>query len=110
MIDQSVDEHAAELPELVYVPAHPQARSGRADIVMEIRKLPDDRRMLPVFTSTRRLVETLGPMQPWAELPLESARRMMGEAGVDLVVIDPPAGPDVVRWQEADLEALGRSD
>jgi hypothetical protein len=91
--------------ELVFVPAHPRGQ----DVVFEVRGLPDGRRMLPVFTSTRRLVEALGPMQPWAAVPLAAARALMGEAGVDLVVVDPVPGPDLVRWAEGDLEALVRS-
>jgi hypothetical protein len=99
-----------DLPELVFVPAHPQVRSGEQDVVLEVRATADGKRMLPVFTSTEALVAALGPMQPWAKLPLESARRLMGEAGVDLVVVDPPAQADAVRWAEGDIDALRRSE
>ncbi|HEX9337679.1 MAG TPA: SAV_915 family protein [Pseudonocardiaceae bacterium] len=95
--------------DLVYVPAHPGNRGGRQDVVFEVRGLPDGRRMLPVFTSTERLVAALGPVQPWAKLPLSKASELMGEAGVDLVVVDPTAEPDTARWQEGDIEELVRS-
>lgn len=65
--------------------------------------------MLPVFTSTERLVAALGPLQPWAQLPLARASELMGEAGVDLVVVDPTADDDATRWQQGDIEALLRS-
>ncbi|HEX4725113.1 MAG TPA: SAV_915 family protein [Pseudonocardiaceae bacterium] len=94
---------------LVYVPAHPGNRGGRQNVVFEVRGLPDGRRMLPVFTSTERLVAALGPLQPWAQLPLARASELMGEAGVDLVVVDPTADDDATRWQQGDIEALLRS-
>ncbi len=65
--------------------------------------------MLPVFTSTARLVEALGPVQPWVSLPLSKASELMGRAEVDLVVVDPPADQDAARWQDGDIEALLRS-
>jgi hypothetical protein len=97
------------MSDLVYVPAHPGNRGGRRDVVFEVRGLPDGRRMLPVFTTTERLVAALGPAQPWAKLPLTRASVLMGEAGVDLVVVDPPAGSDTTRWQEGDIQELLRS-
>jgi hypothetical protein len=97
-------------PELVFVPAHPRNRGGRHDVVFEVRGLPDGRRMLPVFTSTERLVDALGPVQPWVSLPLSNASELMGQAGVDLVVVDPPADQDAARWQDSDIEALLRSE
>lgn len=97
------------MSDLVYVPAHPGNRIGRTDVVFEVRGLPDGRRMLPVFTTTERLVAALGPVQPWARMPLDRASELMGEAGVDVVVVDPPAEPDAMRWQEGDIEALMRS-
>src|SRR5882757_11480774 len=96
-------------PELVFVPAHPRNRGGRHDVVFEVRGLPDGRRMLPVFTSTERLVDALGPVQPWVSLPLSKASELMGRAGVDLVVVGPPADQDASRWQDGDIEALVRS-
>ena len=93
----------------MFVPAHPRNRGGRQDVVFEVRGLPDGRRMLPVFTSTERLVEALGPVQPWVSLPLSKASELMGRAEVDLVVVDPPADQDAARWQPSDIEALLRS-
>jgi len=99
----------SRVTDLVYVPAHPGNQSRPHDVVFEVRGLPDGRRMLPVFTSTERLVATLGPAQPWARLPLAKASELMGAAGVDLVAIDPPADEDAARWRPADIEMLLRS-
>ncbi|HKB29330.1 MAG TPA: SAV_915 family protein [Streptosporangiaceae bacterium] len=95
-------------PEIVFAPAHPQVRDGRKDVVFEIRELADGRRMLPVFTTTERLVTALGPEQPWAALPLRAAQALMSAAGVEQIVLDPAAEADAWRWQESDLEALRR--
>ena len=75
-------------------------------MVFEVRQRADGVRALPVFGSVRRLVEALGPAQPWVALPLVRARELMGTAGVGLVVLDPVAGPGAWRWRPEDLQAL----
>lgn len=77
-------------------------------MIFEVRELSDGGRALPVFTTVKRLVATLGPEQPWVALPLRNIRAIMGGAGVDRVVIDPQARPDAWRWQASDLQALER--
>ena len=61
-----------------------------------------------MFSTVKRLVEALGPEQPWVALPLRNVQAIMGGAGVDRVVVDPEAGPGAWRWQASDLEELGR--
>jgi len=99
----------SRLPEIVFVPAHPQVRDGRKDVVFEVRQLTDGRRVLPVFTTTEQLTSALGPQQPWAALPLRAAQALMGAAGVSELVLDPQAQPGAWRWQRTDIEALKRS-
>jgi hypothetical protein len=95
------------LPQIVMAPARPDIRPGHdRDVVFEVRELSDGGRALPVFTTVKRLVATLGPDQPWVALPLRNIQAIMGGAGVDRVVIDPQAEPGAWRWQESDLQAL----
>jgi hypothetical protein len=97
------------LPEIVIAPARPDIRPGHdGDVIFEVRELPDGDRALPVFTTVKRLVATLGPDQPWVALPLRNIRTIMGGAGVDRVVIDPQVQPGAWRWQASDLQALER--
>ena len=97
------------LPEIVIAPARPDIRPGHdSDVIFEVRELGDGDRALPIFTTVKRLVTTLGPDQPWVALPLRNIRTIMGGAGVDRVVIDPQVRPGAWRWQASDLQALER--
>jgi hypothetical protein len=92
---------------IVIAPARQDIRPGHdGDVIFEVRELSDGGRGLPVFTTVRRLVETLGPDQPWVAVPLRNMQAIMGGAGVDRVVIDPVAQPGTWRWQPSDLQAL----
>ncbi len=66
------------------MPAHPQVRDGRKDVVFEVRQLADGRRVLPVFTTTEHLIAALGPRQPWAALPLRAELRRIRPGGAAL--------------------------
>jgi hypothetical protein len=95
------------LPEIVIAPARQDVRPGHdGDVIFEVREISDGGRALPVFTSVERLVQTLGPDQPWVALPLRNIQAIMGGAGVDRVLIDPLAQPGAWRWQPSDLQAL----
>ena len=101
------DPAGGGLPEVVVVPARQDVRPGHdGEVVFEVRELSDGGRALPVFTTVKRLVATLGPDQPWVALPLRNIQAIMGGAGVDRVVIDPQAQPGTWRWQPSDLQAL----
>lgn len=93
-----------QLPELVYAPARPIVREGRRELLYEVRDCPDGTRVLPVFTSLDRLVEELGPAQPWAQSPLRAVRALMGAAGVTRVELDPALAGSAWRWTLEDLE------
>jgi hypothetical protein len=91
------------LPELVIVPAHPVPHRA---IEFETREdLGGGAPVLPVFSTVRRLVQVLGPDQPWVAMPLVSIRELAGSAGVREVRLDPSAAPGAWRW---DMEELAR--
>jgi hypothetical protein len=95
-------------PEIVFVPAHPADREG-SDLVFEVRELADGTPVLPVYSSTARLVDALGPAQPWAAFPLQTTRDMMARAGVGMVVLDPQIAPGAPRWRPEDLAEMAES-
>jgi len=95
------------LPEIVVAPARQDVRPGHeGDVIFEVREISGGGRALPVFTTVKRLVATLGSDQPWVALPLQNIQAIMGGAGVDRVVIDPQAEPGTWRWQPSDVQAL----
>jgi SseB protein N-terminal domain len=96
-----------EWRELVIVPTHPPAvpeetLSGRrvGSVQLEIRLLADGTRTLPVFSSVARLVDELGPQQPWVCLPMRAAAEAATRAAVDRVALDPVLGPG--SWPRAE--------
>lgn len=103
----------AEL-DYVYAPAHPVIRPTAGsyddrDVEFEVRAQPDGTRFLPVFTTLDRLIDALGPAQPWALLPLRAVRALMALADVPQVVLDPVADADAWRWQADDVVALAEA-
>jgi SseB protein N-terminal domain len=103
------DPAGGDLPEMVIAPARPDIRQGHdGDVIFEVRELSGGGRAMPVFTTVKHLVATLGPDQPWVALPLRNIQAIMGGAGVNQVVIDPQAQHSAWRWQASDLQALGR--
>ena len=77
--------------------------------MFEVRELADGTPVLPVYSSTERLVEALGPAQPWAAFPVETALEMMARAGVSMVVLDPQIAPGAARWRPEDLAEMAES-
>jgi hypothetical protein len=103
MVGSQEDPDIASRDALVYAPAHPDPRRVGRSVEFEVRALSDGTRALPVFTTLDRLVEALGPAQPWALLPLRAVRALMGLAEIPQVLVDPSLGADVWRWTEDDL-------
>ncbi len=91
-----------EWRELVIVPTHPSpGPPGRGDgspgrppgcVQLEVRLLADGTRTLPVFSSVARLMDELGPQQPWVCLPMRAAAEAATRAAVDRVTLDPVLG------------------
>jgi hypothetical protein len=71
-----------ERRELVIVPARQPGQ-------LEVRLLADGTRTLPVFSSVARLVDALGPHQPWVCLPIRTATDAAHKAMVDRITRDP---------------------
>jgi hypothetical protein len=89
-----------EWRELVIVPTPASSVSretspGRVTegVQLEIRLQADGTRMLPVFSSVARLMDELGPQQPWICLPMSAAAEAATRAAVDRVALDPVLGP-----------------
>nr|WP_052479241.1 SAV_915 family protein [Kibdelosporangium sp. MJ126-NF4]CEL23128.1 hypothetical protein [Kibdelosporangium sp. MJ126-NF4]CTQ90265.1 hypothetical protein [Kibdelosporangium sp. MJ126-NF4] len=80
-----------------------QRRAADPDEVdVEIVPLSDGRTALFAYTSTERLVECLGPHQPWLEIkPVLSAARLQLKMGADVMVWD-QAPPSDLRRSEDD--------
>jgi hypothetical protein len=91
------------IPELVIVPAHPASRED--GVVFETREAAGGQPVLPVFSSVRQLVGTLGHAQPWVAMPLIKVRELAAAAGLREVVLDPAAAPGAWLWKSEDLEA-----
>ena len=107
--EASADPEGSSFPEIVIAPARRDVRPGRNDdVIFEVRELPGGGRVMPVFTTARRLAAALGPYQPWVALPLRNIQEIMGSAGVHSVVLDPQVQPGAWRWQAVDLQALER--
>lgn len=99
-----------DLPEIVFVPAHPDVRPGHEEeAVFEVRELAGGGRALPAFTTLPRLVAALGREQPWVGLPLRNIQAIMGSVQVEHIVLDPGAEPGTWRWQVSDIEALAEA-
>jgi hypothetical protein len=95
------------LPEIVVVPAHPVPHR---EIEFETREDPGGGApVLPVFSTVRRLVQALGPDQPWVAMPLATVRELAASAGLREVRLDPSADPGAWRWDGGELARLDRS-
>lgn len=98
------------VPEYVVVPAHPAPGGGLDGIVFETRETPGGQAVLPVFSSVRHLVGTLGHAQPWVAMPLIKVRELAGAGGLREVVLDPTAEPGAWTWKLGDLETLEQEE
>jgi len=87
---------------MVAVPAHPGAFS---QLMLEARRLPEGL-ILPVFSSVRLLIETLGQYQPWAVIPLPKVAQMAPGLGIDQLLLDPEVTDDTWRWERDDLSGF----
>ncbi|HWG63265.1 MAG TPA: SAV_915 family protein [Streptosporangiaceae bacterium] len=94
------------LPEIVIAPAHPADADGQKYIQFEPREDARGSAVLPVFSSVRKLTQSLGTAQPWVALPLHKVRELAAAGQVHTVVIDPDVDLAAWRWSVRDLESL----
>lgn len=98
--------HVPEQPDdnwLVVVPAHPGF--GPGELVLEARRLSQGV-VLPVFSSVRLLIDSLGQAQPWAIMPLGKAADLAGTEGVERIVFDPALSADAWQWEPSEAEGV----
>lgn len=95
-----------ELPEVVYVPAHPGPDSDGEVVRFETRCLPSGEAVGVAFRSRSALVEALGPAQPWLALPLTRLEVILGAAGIRRTLIDPPVDESAAWWTPERVFAL----
>jgi hypothetical protein len=93
-------------PELLFVPARPQASGASKELAYEVRTLADGSVALPVYSTVASLVAALGHYQPWACVPLRTAAVAMAQAGVPRMVLDAAVDASAWRWQENSLRAF----
>lgn len=109
----SISATAASAAAVVYVPAHRTRGKGDGSqtvepgIGIELRRDDAGVVMAIAFTTIEKLVEVLGPYQPW--IPVNAARffHVMRAAGVP-PVFDPALDPSAARWTAADVETYIR--
>jgi len=89
------------------VPAHPGAAVGDGEprVRIELRRQGDEQ-VAVVFSSVGRLVENLGPAQPWMVMDSERLRECLAAVGVHRLLVDPDLRSSPGRWELSDLERL----
>jgi hypothetical protein len=80
-----------DFPEVVFAPAYPDPRPGNDGVRFETRVLPGGEITGVAFRSRRALVDVLGPAQPWIAVRLDRLGDILGAAGIQRILIDPPA-------------------
>jgi hypothetical protein len=95
--------------EIVYVPAHPDPRTGHDGVRFETRLGSDGAPVGVAFTSLDKLVGALGPAQPWIAVPLPRLRLIFGAAGIAQIGLDPVPEADLPRWDLDAVQALSRA-
>lgn len=90
---------------LVFVPAHPDVRPGRRNVMFETRRREDGTPVAVAYTSQRRLVDACGRAQPWVCLPLTQLESIMAAVGITTIEIDPEHGSDL-SWDEDAVAAV----
>jgi hypothetical protein len=92
-----------DFPEVVYVPAYPDPRPGNGGVRFETRTLIDGQITGIAFRSRQKLVEALGPAQPWMAIRLDRLGDILGAAGIRRILIDPPITSS---WSPEHVEQL----
>ncbi|WHM36215.1 SAV_915 family protein [Streptomyces sp. BPTC-684] len=90
----------------VFVPAHPRYPAGGAAPRVDFELLgPASGPPVPVaFSTVAKLVDALGPTQPWIAVSIGPFAEAMREARLPKVRLDPEVAPGGRRWQPEDPE------
>jgi hypothetical protein len=94
---------------IVYVPAHPDPRTGHDGVRFETRLGTDGAPVGVAFSSIDKLVDALGGAQPWIAVPLSGLRLIFGAAGITRIALDPVPEGDLPRWDVDEVMALSRA-
>lgn len=101
---------AGSVPGQVYVPAYPNTEGGRQDIAFELRSSAAGDVVAVAFSSLTKLVEAMGHYQPWAAVPLDKFRTLVGALGVREVLVDPQIDSSLRRIDAQRMrQFIGRS-
>jgi hypothetical protein len=96
------------LPEIVYVPGHPDPRPGHHGVRFETRHDAAGEPVGVAFGSRGQLATALGPDQPWVAMRLSHLEVLLGAAGIRRILVDPHVDPSARRWDAVDLAAMTR--
>ncbi|MFE7116720.1 SAV_915 family protein [Streptomyces sp. NPDC057654] len=93
----------------VFVPAHPRyPDEGPPRIAFELLRHPAGPAVPVAFTSLHKLVDALGPAQPWIASSIGPFVEAMREANLPKVHLDPVIAPGHRNWQLESIEAYAR--
>ncbi|ADG99143.1 hypothetical protein Srot_2709 [Segniliparus rotundus DSM 44985] len=96
----------AAVPGMVVVPAFPLEADNGLRMFVELWEQPDDVTLAVGFSSQQKLVEQLGPNQPWALLSTKQFQGLLSHGEVTALLLDPEPGVVSTRWSKAALAAL----
>ncbi|MEV0279103.1 SAV_915 family protein [Streptomyces sp. NPDC050610] len=94
----------------VFVPAHPRypEGGGKPDIAVELLRHAAGAAVPVAFSTLDKLVEALGPAQPWISVSIGSFAEAMRDAKLAKVRLDPAIPSGTVHWRPEDLETYAR--
>ena len=102
-----VGERLDELPEFVFVPAHPAIDKPLGSIEIEMFTLRSAGETIAVaFSTVELLAARLGNAQPWIRLAAINFQRSVIRAGVPGIILDPAEKLLRPRWTPGALRAL----
>jgi hypothetical protein len=93
-----------DFPEVIYAPAYPDPRPGNGGVRFETRTSAGGEIVGFAFRDRERLVRALGPAQPWMAMRLDRLAEILGAAGIERILIDPPAAEST--WSPERVEQL----
>ncbi|AEW95821.1 MULTISPECIES: SAV_915 family protein [Streptomycetaceae] len=93
----------------VFVPAHPRyPADGAPRIAVELLEHAGTTPVPVAFTTLRKLVDALGPAQPWVACSIGPFTEAVRDAGLPKVRLDPSVAPGIRTWRTEDLRAYAQ--